>query len=116
MVTEWKELLWDVREERAALWGHCQALFTRHSYPPLRVSTPFLSSSIGDVGCKFGSLVCKFGLVHKFDHKRMSHFISKKSHVRSSLYLAHQGSKAGKEGLCLAGWHVFPEACGCSGG
>ena len=62
MVTEWKELLWDVREERAALWGHCQALFTRHSYPPLRVSAPLLSSyvsgSIGGVGYK----LCSFGL------------------------------------------------------
>lgn len=37
MVTEWKELLWDVREERAALWSHCQSLFIRHSYPPMRV-------------------------------------------------------------------------------
>lgn len=37
MVTEWKELLWDVREERAALWSHCQSLFIRHSYPPIRV-------------------------------------------------------------------------------
>lgn len=38
MVEEWKELLWDVPEEHAALWGHCQALFMRHSYPPLQVS------------------------------------------------------------------------------
>lgn len=37
MVVEWKEYLWDVPEERAALWGHCQALFLRYSFPPLQV-------------------------------------------------------------------------------
>ncbi|KAG0619567.1 hypothetical protein M758_4G148600 [Ceratodon purpureus] len=42
MVEEWKELLWDVPEERAALWGHCQALFTRHSYPPLQAGLFYL--------------------------------------------------------------------------
>ncbi|CAB4299350.1 unnamed protein product [Prunus armeniaca] len=26
MVAEWKEFLWDVPEERIALWGHCQTL------------------------------------------------------------------------------------------
>lgn len=42
MVAEWKELLWDVQTERAALWGHCQALFIRHSFPPLQAGTFFL--------------------------------------------------------------------------
>lgn len=42
MVAEWKELLWDVQTERAALWGHCQALFVRHSFPPLKAGTFFL--------------------------------------------------------------------------
>lgn len=42
MVAEWKELLWDVQQERAALWGHCQALFIRHSFPPLQAGTFFL--------------------------------------------------------------------------
>lgn len=37
MVAEWKEYLWDVPEERAALWGHCQTLFLRYSFPPLQV-------------------------------------------------------------------------------
>lgn len=37
MVTEWRELLWDVPEERVALWNHCQALFTMHAFPALRV-------------------------------------------------------------------------------
>ena len=37
MVVEWKEYLWDVPEERAALWGHCQTLFLRYSFPPLQV-------------------------------------------------------------------------------
>ncbi|RWW26370.1 hypothetical protein GW17_00009244 [Ensete ventricosum] len=38
MVAEWKEFLWDVPEERAALWNHCQTLFLRFSFPPLQVS------------------------------------------------------------------------------
>uniref|UniRef100_A9U2Z6 Predicted protein n=1 Tax=Physcomitrium patens TaxID=3218 RepID=A9U2Z6_PHYPA len=42
MVEEWKELLWDVPEEHAALWGHCQALFMRHSYPPLQAGLFYL--------------------------------------------------------------------------
>ncbi|XP_024514946.1 spatacsin [Selaginella moellendorffii] len=42
MVAEWKELLWDVPEQRAALWRHCQALFTKHSYPPLKAGMFFL--------------------------------------------------------------------------
>lgn len=42
MVAEWKELLWDVQTERAALWGHCQALFVRHSFPALQAGTFFL--------------------------------------------------------------------------
>ncbi|XP_010261035.1 PREDICTED: uncharacterized protein LOC104599968 [Nelumbo nucifera] len=42
MVAEWKEYLWDVPEERAALWGHCQTLFLRYSYPPLQAGLFFL--------------------------------------------------------------------------
>lgn len=38
MVAEWKEFLWDVQEERVALWGHCQALFMRYSFPALQVN------------------------------------------------------------------------------
>lgn len=37
MVAEWKEFLWDVPEERVALWGHCQMLFLRYSFPALQV-------------------------------------------------------------------------------
>lgn len=42
MVVEWKEYLWDVPEERAALWGHCQTLFLRYSFPPLQAGLFFL--------------------------------------------------------------------------
>lgn len=42
MVAEWKEFLWDVPEERLALWGHCQTLFIRHSFPPLQAGLFFL--------------------------------------------------------------------------
>ncbi|XP_077212898.1 spatacsin carboxy-terminus protein isoform X2 [Tasmannia lanceolata] len=42
MVAEWKEFLWDVPEERAALWGHCQTLFVRYSFPPLQAGLFFL--------------------------------------------------------------------------
>ncbi|KDP35278.1 hypothetical protein JCGZ_09437 [Jatropha curcas] len=42
MVTEWKEFLWDVPEERVALWGHCQTLFIRYSFPPLQAGLFFL--------------------------------------------------------------------------
>ncbi|BBN07122.1 spatacsin [Marchantia polymorpha subsp. ruderalis] len=42
MVTEWRELLWDVPEERVALWNHCQALFTMHAFPALRAGKFFL--------------------------------------------------------------------------
>ncbi|XP_042376004.1 uncharacterized protein LOC121969811 isoform X2 [Zingiber officinale] len=42
MVSEWKEFLWDVPEERAALWNHCQTLFMRHSFPPLQAGSFFL--------------------------------------------------------------------------
>ncbi|KAL3688215.1 hypothetical protein R1sor_014524 [Riccia sorocarpa] len=42
MVTEWKELLWDVPEERVALWNHCQALFTMHAFPAIRAGKFFL--------------------------------------------------------------------------
>lgn len=37
MVTEWKEFLWDVPEERVALWAHCHTLFIRSSFPALQV-------------------------------------------------------------------------------
>ncbi|GFP83268.1 protein ddb_g0268328 [Phtheirospermum japonicum] len=42
MVTEWKEFLWDVPEERAALWNHCQTLFIRYSFPALQAGQFFL--------------------------------------------------------------------------
>ncbi|XP_070031321.1 uncharacterized protein [Nicotiana tomentosiformis] len=42
MVAEWKEFLWDVPEERVALWGHCQTLFLRYSFPPLQAGLFFL--------------------------------------------------------------------------
>ncbi|KAG9129276.1 hypothetical protein Leryth_015660 [Lithospermum erythrorhizon] len=42
MVAEWKEFLWDVPEERNALWGHCQTLFLRHSFPALQAGLFFL--------------------------------------------------------------------------
>ncbi|XP_007048161.2 PREDICTED: uncharacterized protein LOC18611704 isoform X1 [Theobroma cacao] len=42
MVAEWKEFLWDVPEERVALWDHCQTLFVRYSYPALQVGLFFL--------------------------------------------------------------------------
>ncbi|KAK4767669.1 hypothetical protein SAY86_015419 [Trapa natans] len=42
MVAEWMEFLWDVPEERVALWGHCQRLFIRYSFPPLQAGQFFL--------------------------------------------------------------------------
>ncbi|XP_059642353.1 uncharacterized protein LOC132284280 isoform X2 [Cornus florida] len=42
MVAEWKEFLWDVSEERVALWGHCQTLFLRYSFPALQAGLFFL--------------------------------------------------------------------------
>ncbi|GLJ32063.1 hypothetical protein SUGI_0645700 [Cryptomeria japonica] len=42
MVAEWKEFLWDVPGEQAALWSHCQSLFTEHSFPPLQAGMFFL--------------------------------------------------------------------------
>uniref|UniRef100_A0A2P2LNY5 Uncharacterized protein LOC105123888 isoform X3 n=1 Tax=Rhizophora mucronata TaxID=61149 RepID=A0A2P2LNY5_RHIMU len=42
MVAEWKEFLWDVPEERVALWNHCQRLFIRYSFPPLQAGLFFL--------------------------------------------------------------------------
>ncbi|KAL5999631.1 hypothetical protein ACLOJK_037916 [Asimina triloba] len=42
MVAEWKEFLWDVPEERAALWGHCQTLFIRYAFPALQAGLFFL--------------------------------------------------------------------------
>jgi hypothetical protein len=37
MVAEWREFLWDIPEERVALWKHCHELFVRHSLPSLQV-------------------------------------------------------------------------------
>ncbi|KAK6150524.1 hypothetical protein DH2020_015456 [Rehmannia glutinosa] len=42
MVSEWKEFLWDVPEERAALWSHCQTLFIRYSFPAMQAGLFFL--------------------------------------------------------------------------
>ncbi|KAJ1264321.1 hypothetical protein BS78_09G254700 [Paspalum vaginatum] len=42
MVAEWKEFLWDIPQERAALWGHCQSLFMKYSFPPLKAGLFFL--------------------------------------------------------------------------
>ncbi|KAH7442054.1 hypothetical protein KP509_03G068400 [Ceratopteris richardii] len=42
MVSEWKEYLWDLKEERVALWNHCQKLFLKHSFPPLQAGMFFL--------------------------------------------------------------------------
>ncbi|KAK1264752.1 hypothetical protein QJS04_geneDACA023233 [Acorus gramineus] len=42
MVIEWKEFLWDVPEERAALWSHCQTLFLRYSFPAVQAGLFFL--------------------------------------------------------------------------
>lgn len=42
MAEEWKEFLWDVPEERVALWGHCQMLFLRYSFPALQAGLFFL--------------------------------------------------------------------------
>ncbi|XP_008786547.2 uncharacterized protein LOC103704848 [Phoenix dactylifera] len=42
MVVEWKEFLWDIPDERAALWSHCQTLFLRYSFPPLQAGLFFL--------------------------------------------------------------------------
>lgn len=51
MVAEWKEFLWDVPEERIALWGHCQTLFIRYSFPALQVFS--LYGDIATVVSKF---------------------------------------------------------------
>ncbi|KAI3451060.1 hypothetical protein Pfo_007725 [Paulownia fortunei] len=45
MVAEWKEFLWDVPEERVALWNHCQTLFIRYSFPALQAGLFFLKHS-----------------------------------------------------------------------
>ena len=37
MVAEWREFLWDIPEERIALWKHCHELFLKHSLPSLQV-------------------------------------------------------------------------------
>ncbi|XP_004504003.1 uncharacterized protein [Cicer arietinum] len=42
MVAEWKEFLWDVAEERVALWSHCHTLFIRYSFPSLQAGLFFL--------------------------------------------------------------------------
>ncbi|KAM7262326.1 hypothetical protein ACFE04_021403 [Oxalis oulophora] len=42
LVAEWKEFLWDVPEERVALWSHCQTLFIRYSFPALQAGLFFL--------------------------------------------------------------------------
>ncbi|KAK7318518.1 hypothetical protein RJT34_03221 [Clitoria ternatea] len=42
MVAEWKEFLWDVPEERVALWSHCRTLFIRYSFPSLQAGLFFL--------------------------------------------------------------------------
>ncbi|CAA6664133.1 unnamed protein product [Spirodela intermedia] len=42
MVAECKEFLWDVAEERTALWSHCQRLFVRDSLPALQAGKFFL--------------------------------------------------------------------------
>ncbi|KAL7104527.1 hypothetical protein ACP275_08G250800 [Erythranthe tilingii] len=42
MVAEWKEFLWDVPEERVALWSHCQTLFIRYFYPAMQAGLFFL--------------------------------------------------------------------------
>ncbi|KAL3647014.1 hypothetical protein CASFOL_009186 [Castilleja foliolosa] len=42
MVAEWKEFLWDVPEERAALWIHCQTLFIRYSFPAFQAGQFFI--------------------------------------------------------------------------
>lgn len=42
LVSEWKEFLWDVSEERVALWRHCQNLFIRYSFPALQAGLFFL--------------------------------------------------------------------------
>ncbi|CAM6098196.1 unnamed protein product [Calypogeia fissa] len=42
MVAEWKDVLWDIPEERVALWNHCQALFTMHAFPALKAGEFFL--------------------------------------------------------------------------
>lgn len=65
MVAEWKEFLWDVPEERIALWGHCQTLFVRYSFPALQVAllvTVFNQSCIL-VTCIFVDMILlSFGL------------------------------------------------------
>ncbi|CAI9109170.1 OLC1v1008939C1 [Oldenlandia corymbosa var. corymbosa] len=42
MVAEWKEFLWDVPEERVALWDHCHTLFIRYSFPASQAGLFFL--------------------------------------------------------------------------
>lgn len=42
LVSEWKEFLWDIPEERIALWGHCQSLFLRYSFPASQAGFFFL--------------------------------------------------------------------------
>ncbi|MCO5582953.1 hypothetical protein L7F22_036856 [Adiantum nelumboides] len=42
MVAEWREFLWDLKEERIGLWSHCQSLFLKHSLPPQQAGMFFL--------------------------------------------------------------------------
>ena len=50
MVAEWKEFLWDVPEERFALWGHCQTLFIRYAFPSLQVCSVCII--LGYISCQ----------------------------------------------------------------
>ncbi|KAL3527892.1 hypothetical protein ACH5RR_012548 [Cinchona calisaya] len=45
MVAECKEFLWDVPEERVALWGHCQTIFLRYSFPASQAGLFFLKQA-----------------------------------------------------------------------
>lgn len=46
IVTDWKQLLWDFPAERAALWGHCESLFKKHSFPSQRAGMFFFKHGI----------------------------------------------------------------------
>ncbi|XP_078441670.1 spatacsin carboxy-terminus protein isoform X2 [Wolffia australiana] len=41
-VAEYKEFLWDIAEERSALWGHIHGLFVHNSLPALQAGNFFL--------------------------------------------------------------------------
>lgn len=55
MVAEWKEFLWDVPEERIALWSHCQTLFLRYSFPALQVCFFYCQVTSDMIYCSFVS-------------------------------------------------------------